>query len=201
MIWAEKRTRDKAVKNLAAFLSQAPENALSKSEMDKLWKGIFYCALLSAPLFCGYPLRQTGFWMSDKPLVQQALASELAELLLTIGSTTTSLVFLRGFWATIVREWNGIDRLRYVSWLSFLLNTHAVCLYRIDKYYMLIRRFVNASFRLLIRENWEEKACSIYNDILISEGGPLRYGFSIHSLTCKLSSRKSGRYTSTNGPT
>lgn len=44
---AEKKTRDKAVKNLAAFLSEAPENALSKSEMDKLWKGIFYCAFFN----------------------------------------------------------------------------------------------------------------------------------------------------------
>lgn len=32
------------MKNLAAFLSEASEDALSKSEMDKLWKGIFYCA-------------------------------------------------------------------------------------------------------------------------------------------------------------
>ncbi|EKM84116.1 hypothetical protein AGABI1DRAFT_117560 [Agaricus bisporus var. burnettii JB137-S8] len=134
----EKKTRDKAVKNLAAFLSEAPGNALSRSEMDKLWKGIFYC-----------------FWMSDKPLVQQALASELAELLLAVSSTTASLAFLRGFWTTIVREWNGIDRLR------------------IDKFYLLIRRFVNASFRLLIKANWDEKTCSAYNSLLISEGGPL----------------------------
>lgn len=55
--------------------------------------------------------------MSDKPLVQQALASELAELLLTITSTTASLAFLRGFWTTIVREWNGIDRLRFVAFI------------------------------------------------------------------------------------
>lgn len=53
-----------------------------------------------------------GFWMSDKPLVQQALADELASLLLTIDSTPVSLNFLRGFWRTTVREWNGIDRLR-----------------------------------------------------------------------------------------
>ena len=52
--------------------------------------------------------------MSDKPLVQQALASELAEILLTIESTASSLAFLRGFWETMVREWIGIDRLRYV---------------------------------------------------------------------------------------
>ncbi|KAF9454115.1 Nop52-domain-containing protein [Macrolepiota fuliginosa MF-IS2] len=134
----EKKTRDKAVKNLVTFLSEAPEDALSKPEMDKLWKGIFYC-----------------FWMSDKPLVQQALAGELAELLLTITSTTASLAFLRGFWVTIVREWNGIDRLR------------------IDKFYMLVRRFVNVSFRLLIRANWEEQVCSVYNDMLTSKGGPL----------------------------
>jgi ribosomal RNA-processing protein 1 len=56
-----------------------------------------------------------GFWMSDKPLVQQALASELAELLLAITDISTALHFLRGFWITLVREWNGIDRLRCVG--------------------------------------------------------------------------------------
>lgn len=55
-----------------------------------------------------------GFWMSDKPLIQQALASELAEMLLTISNPAYSLAFLSGFWETITREWNGIDRLRYV---------------------------------------------------------------------------------------
>ncbi|KAI0049251.1 ribosomal RNA processing protein [Auriscalpium vulgare] len=93
--------------------------------------------------------------MSDKPLVQQGLASELAELLLTIKPSTSSLAFLRGFWQTTVREWNGIDRLR------------------IDKYYMLVRRYVNASFRLLLRAQWEPKLCQEYNDILTAPGGPL----------------------------
>jgi len=50
--------------------------------------------------------------MSDKPLVQQALASELAELLLTISTTTASLAFLRAFWEATVREWSSIDRWR-----------------------------------------------------------------------------------------
>lgn len=53
--------------------------------------------------------------MSDKPLVQQALATELADLVLIITITSSSLAFLRGFWETIVREWNGIDRLRCAS--------------------------------------------------------------------------------------
>ncbi|KAL0068674.1 hypothetical protein AAF712_004390 [Marasmius tenuissimus] len=133
----EKKTRDKAIKNLAAFLSD-PENEIPKSEMAKLWKGIFYC-----------------FWMSDKPLVQQALASELAELILIITTTSSSLAFLEGFWETIVREWNGIDRLR------------------MDKYYMLVRRFVNAPFRLLLRDDWDQETCEKYNEILTRQGGPL----------------------------
>jgi ribosomal RNA-processing protein 1 len=50
--------------------------------------------------------------MSDKALVQQALASELANILLSIDDSTTCLEFLAGFWRTIAREFEGIDRLR-----------------------------------------------------------------------------------------
>ncbi|KAK7064087.1 rRNA processing protein [Favolaschia claudopus] len=134
----DKKIRDKAIKSLASFLADDAQENISKSDMDKLWKGIFYC-----------------FWMSDKPLVQQALASELAELLLNITSLSSSLSFLRGFWEATVREWSGIDRLR------------------LDKYYMLVRRFVNATFRLLERSKWDKTACETHNDILTQEGGPL----------------------------
>ncbi|KAJ7597504.1 nucleolar protein,Nop52-domain-containing protein [Mycena floridula] len=134
----EKKTRDKAIKNLSVFLSDSSQDAIPKPEMIKLWKGLFYC-----------------FWMSDKPLVQQALATELAELVLTITTTSSSLAFLDGFWETTVREWSGIDRLR------------------IDKYYMLVRRFINAAFRLLIRTGWETSTVEEYNRILTREGGPL----------------------------
>ncbi|KAF9225487.1 Nop52-domain-containing protein [Gyrodon lividus] len=135
---SEKKIRDKAVKNLAVFLSNDESNVMSDIEMAKLWKGIFYC-----------------FWMSDKPLVQQALAQELSELVLTITNVPSSLNFLTGFWVTTVREWNGIDRLR------------------MDKYYMLVRRFVNASFRLLVQAKWDVSALREYNYILTSAGGPL----------------------------
>lgn len=39
----DKKTRDKAIKNLSIFLSVSGEDALPKNEMAKLWKGIFYC--------------------------------------------------------------------------------------------------------------------------------------------------------------
>lgn len=45
---------------------------------------------------------------------------------------------------------------------------------RIDKYYMLIRKYVNASFRLLIREEWSSLALAEYTDILTGKGGPLK---------------------------
>ena len=40
---------------------------------------------------------------------------------------------------------------------------------------MLIRRFVNASFRLLIRSGWDAEVCRAYNSILTDHGGPLWY--------------------------
>jgi len=58
--------------------------------------------------------------MSDKPLVQQRLAADLAELLLLIqpaeeeARLEAALGFLAGFWESMVREWNGVDRLRSI---------------------------------------------------------------------------------------
>jgi hypothetical protein len=47
-------------------------------------------------------------------------------------------------------------------------------IHRIDKYYMLVRKYVNASFRLLIREEWASLALAEYTDILTGKGGPLK---------------------------
>jgi hypothetical protein len=54
-----------------------------------------------------------------------------------------------------------------------------------DKYYMFIRRFVNASFRLLMRYDWDSSSFQTYNDILTTKGGPLWY--SVHRLYYALS--------------
>ncbi|EJU02547.1 Nop52-domain-containing protein [Dacryopinax primogenitus] len=133
----DKQVRDKAVASLRSFLVSSP-HALPRQEMTKLWKGLFYC-----------------YWHSDKPLVQQALSSELATLPLEMDDPARALAFLRGFWGMVVREWNGIDRLR------------------MDKYYMLVRKFVNGGFRLLAREDWDEQCIQEWNDQLSGPGGPL----------------------------
>jgi Nucleolar protein,Nop52 len=118
----EKKTRDKAIKNLSVFLSDPSRDVLAKPDMDKLWKGIFYSLSPFTFKLTVFSQYSTGFWMSDKPLVQQALATELADLVLTITTTSSSLAFLRGFWETTVREWNGIDRLRCASITSFTFS-------------------------------------------------------------------------------
>ncbi|KAK0450335.1 uncharacterized protein EV420DRAFT_1274843, partial [Desarmillaria tabescens] len=71
-----KKVHNKAIKNLSVFLSDS-KDALPPPELARLWKGIFYC-----------------FWMSDKPLIRQAVATELTELVLTITSTPAALSFL-----------------------------------------------------------------------------------------------------------
>ena len=68
--------------------------------------------------------------MSDKPLVQQSLASDLSGLVLEINPPSSSssdrfdaaVVFLEGFWTAMVREWAGLDRLR----LGFKESNHTV---------------------------------------------------------------------------
>jgi ribosomal RNA-processing protein 1 len=63
--------------------------------------------------------------MSDKPLVQQRLASDLSSIILqidpksaeedTLARDMAALDFIQGFWEAIIREWVGIDRFRCVS--------------------------------------------------------------------------------------
>ncbi|GAA5913932.1 Rrp1p [Sporobolomyces salmoneus] len=189
---SEKPIRDKAVASLTKFLSAGklplknedekeellggdldwdkewkPDSRLDELEMAKLWKGIYYC-----------------FWMSDKPLVQQALAQTLADLTLIVRPKSTkpekngrvervksTMAFLKGFWVTVCREWVGLDRLR------------------IDKFYLLIRRFIEVGFKVLEREDWDPKAIELYNEVLTSPGGPLHVesAKTPHSLTFHLS--------------
>lgn len=78
-----------------------------------------------------YCAPEEGYWMSDKPLVQQALATELADILLKIPDPSSSLLFLKGFWQTMVREWLGIDRLRWGD-RNLELSLHSCLTYRMQ---------------------------------------------------------------------
>ncbi|GAA5887252.1 hypothetical protein JCM3774_004754 [Rhodotorula dairenensis] len=104
--------------------------------------------------------------MSDKPLVQQALAQNLADLTLDVRPKSkirngrverfrSAMTYLRGFWEAIIREWSILDH------------------HRLDKFLLLIRRFTHVGFRLLEREQWDPRAIDEYNAMLVGPGGPL----------------------------
>ncbi|KAK9459954.1 nucleolar protein,Nop52-domain-containing protein [Lipomyces oligophaga] len=88
-------------------------------------------------------------WMTDRPKVQQAMANRLASLLLDCSLQVNTTRFLNAFWATITRDWRSIDVLR------------------IDKYYLLIRRYVSVMFEKLIESDWNSTLLIQFNEILI----------------------------------
>lgn len=122
---ADKAVRDKAFNNLRLFLSSRDGDLIEEKEMVKLWKGLFFCAFVSSsPSLYAHPQLSIclGFWHSDKPLVQQALATDFANLLLTITSIPTSFQFLKGFWQMIVEQWNKIDHFRSAKMFIYLYH-------------------------------------------------------------------------------
>ncbi|KAG2184364.1 hypothetical protein INT43_000273 [Umbelopsis isabellina] len=131
----EKKTRDKAVRSLQQFLSSKSE--LSESDLLKLWKGLFYC-----------------FWMSDKPLIQQALSETLGSLVMSLQQQN-AIAFLGAFWQIHCDEWHGIDRIR------------------LDKYYMLLRRVVHYTFKYIGEHDWDLGIIDDYSELL--KNGPLKY--------------------------
>ncbi|KAJ1997422.1 hypothetical protein H4R26_005836, partial [Coemansia thaxteri] len=126
----DKEIRDQAVGALSVTLAR--EGELTYMEMLRHWKALFYC-----------------FWLSDKPLVQQELSWELANLTL-VCKGGNSVSFVRAFWETVCREWFDIDK------------------HRIDKYLLLVRRMVFFTFRSMQQGGWDhqlvEKYLNVYLD-------------------------------------
>jgi ribosomal RNA-processing protein 1 len=66
--------------------------------------------------------------MCDRSIPQQNLCADLADLIYILPRDTV-VPWLRGFWATMSREWTGIDVLR------------------MEKFLLLVRRVIGALFR------------------------------------------------------
>ncbi|KAK6511902.1 hypothetical protein TWF481_000806 [Arthrobotrys musiformis] len=126
----DRPTRDKAVESLKAYLSSS--RTFSRSDMLKLWKGLFYC-----------------MWLSDRPRTQQRLADELASLVEVLKPHNV-ITFLEAYWSTMTREWTSIDSLR------------------MDKFMLLVRRYLAAELRCLKAAGWEEGIVERRNDVLES---------------------------------
>lgn len=93
-------------------------------------------------------------WMSDKPLTQQRLARDLADLLHVLRSNENFLGFVDAFWKTMAREWGGIDALR------------------MDKFLYLARCYINQGFERVSKQQWSDE--TLLKDYLkILEATPL----------------------------
>ena len=96
------KTRTTAFENLRLYLRA--HTHFTALDLLKLWKGLFYC-----------------MWMLDRPKAQQRLAVDLAGLV-DVLRDENAMGFLRAFWETMAREWNGIDVLRYALSVTGLIS-------------------------------------------------------------------------------
>ncbi|BFI29976.1 ribosomal RNA-processing protein 1 [Marchantia polymorpha subsp. ruderalis] len=76
-------------------------------------------------------------WHADKAPVQQELIENLAGLL-DKADPEVSITFFKVFLSTMRREWGGIDQLR------------------LDKFYLLLRRFLSHMFKVLETRGWDQ---------------------------------------------
>ncbi|CAA0833175.1 Unknown protein [Striga hermonthica] len=90
-------------------------------------------------------------WHADKTPNQAALIDRITTLFLSI-QPSLSLEFFRGFLLTLRREWPGIDRLR------------------LDKFYLLIRRFMRALFELMRLRKWDVGVLGDFFGVLERDG-------------------------------
>jgi hypothetical protein len=54
-------------------------------------------------------------WFSDKPLIQDELSTELADMIHIFNSWETSLLYFEAGMITLQREWSKLDHFRFLS--------------------------------------------------------------------------------------
>ena len=93
LVTSEKVTRDKTVDELKKFIIS--RKSFDNLEMEKLWKGLYYC-----------------MWLSDKAEIQEELSLTLAKITHCFPSMDGSLQYIRVFFRTMLKEWGMLDKHR-----------------------------------------------------------------------------------------
>ncbi|KAH6888526.1 nucleolar protein,Nop52-domain-containing protein [Thelonectria olida] len=114
---SDRKLRTAALESLQTFLASRP--SLAESDAQKLWKGLFY-----------------ALWMTDRPIPQQRLATDLADLLFAL-QPPCAIPWLRAFWAVVDAQWTDIDVLR------------------LEKFLLLVRRVFAAHVRLAKQSGYD----------------------------------------------
>lgn len=102
----DRKLRTASLESLQTFL--ASRKTLTTTDAQKLWKGLFY-----------------ALWMTDRPLPQQRLASDLADLLLSSVRPSCAIPWLMGFWTVVCAQWTDIDVLRLEKFLLLVRRVFA----------------------------------------------------------------------------
>ncbi|GBM02226.1 Ribosomal RNA processing protein 1 B [Araneus ventricosus] len=88
------------------------------------------------------------FWHCDKMLVQEDRAEVISQFIHSFKSMEYSFLYIDSFFTTMTREWHCIDR------------------YRIEKFMMLVRKFLHQCFQLLKSKCWKVKYIKAVLNIL-----------------------------------
>ncbi|XP_061727866.1 ribosomal RNA processing protein 1 homolog [Cydia pomonella] len=96
-------------------------------------------------------------WMSDKPLVQEDLCESIAGILdlFPTEQLSNAMLLAKAGFKMLATEWFGIDQ------------------HRIDKFLMLVRRYLRGALRCVHRSGWSEDACNQFADMLAGKDGLL----------------------------
>lgn len=80
-----------------------------------------------------------SMWLCDRPRPQERLAEDLGRLYSEVIPIAAFVQFVEAFWVIIIREWPNIDQ------------------WRVDKFYLLIRRVLRHSIKQLKSQKWAPK--------------------------------------------
>ncbi len=90
-------------------------------------------------------------WLSDKQDIQKELANSLCNMVDIFQRQDLSLLFVQMFFKTVLREWCHLDQ------------------YRVNKFYSLIRLFVNKSLSIAFQNKWSHEITQKLLNIIDSE--------------------------------
>nr|XP_016945331.1 ribosomal RNA processing protein 1 homolog [Drosophila suzukii] len=145
--------RNRQIRKLRKWFKLRASSSFPFTEDDfmRIWKGLYY-----------------NMWMSDKPLVQEELAEQLAQMVDSFdGNTACSLAYFSAFMRTMCQEYFGIDQ------------------WRMDKFLMLTRRMVRYVLRLLKQSKWSPDLIAAFNSSMqlsVLAEQPKSRGMTMHYL-------------------
>ncbi|CAG9576882.1 unnamed protein product [Danaus chrysippus] len=94
-------------------------------------------------------------WMSDKPLVQEELCDNISSILdlFPVEQIHHAVLMMKAGFRVLATEWYGLDQ------------------HRMDKFLMLVRRYLRGGWRCLKRNDWSLDSCQRFVDMMTGQDG------------------------------